>query len=420
MRKLLDENIQLPEEELPGLPVIENATFTTCFTESRVMGSLQPLMDYVRERNYEGNDLFDGLNSLLFRATPFYNSQLFRLAVIQFCKISPINFRSLMMVPSGFNPKGGALFLLGNLNLLRHTGQELYANEAYILFQRLKHARIFRKTGSGWGYNFDWQARAFFVPQGTPNVVTSVYVGRALLEYHKQFNDDEALEMALSIVDFILDEMIKHEDAETLCFNYIPGKDAEVHNANLLAASYLAQAMRYLPEARQETIRQKILKATRFSVADINPDGSWPYGTKPFHRWVDNFHTAFNIESLLIISTALDSDELTPVLIQVLDYYLSHLFTEDGLPKYYNNKLYPIDVHVLAEVIVLLQVLRKSNRAWFPDAMRKLERVMLDLVERFQDPKGYFYYQRTAKGWNKIPYIRWGQAWMFYALSSCL
>lgn len=420
MQKLWGNDTSTPEADLLSIPVIEDATFSSCFTEGRVMASLEPLMDYVRERNYEGIDLFDGLNSLLFRATPFYGSRLFRLAVIQFCKNSPINLRPLLMVPSGFNPKGGALFLLGNINLLRHTGKELYANEAYILFQRLKHTMLPRKTGNAWGYNFDWQARAFFVPQGTPNVVTSVYVGRALLEYHRQFNDAEALEMALGIVDFILDEMIHHEDASNLCFNYIPGKDAEVHNANLLAASFLAQTLRYLPEHRRSAVAQKVLKATRFSVADVNPDGAWPYGTKPFHRWVDNFHTAFNIESLVIISTMLDTDEFMLILIKVLEYYLSHLFTEEGLPKYYSNKLYPIDVHVIAEAIVLLQFLRKSNMAWFPDTMRKIERVMLDLVEHFQDPKGYFYYQRSAQGWNKIPYIRWGQAWMFYALSACL
>lgn len=421
MQNLLDNKGMLPEDDLLFAPMVqEPSTFTSCFTEANVMPSLERLVNYVRERNYEGIDLFDGLNSLLFRATPLYKNRFFRLALIQFCKRSSINFRPLFMVPGGFNPKAGALFLMGNINLLRHTGQEVYANEAYILFQRLKHVCIKRKGGIGWGYNFDWQARAFFVAQGTPNMVTSVYVGRALLAYHKQFNDTEALDMALKISSFILDEMIHYEDATTLCFNYIPGKDAEVHNASLLAAAYLAQTLPYVPEARQAVLREKILKATRFSVADIDPNGAWPYGTKPFHRWVDNFHTGFNIESLVTISLMLETDEFMPALLKVLEYYLAHLFTPEGVPKYFNNALYPIDIHVLAEAVVLWQILRKSNMAWFPEQMAKIERVMLDLVDRFQDPKGFFYYQRTAHGWNRIPYMRWGQAWMVYALSSCL
>jgi len=30
---------------------------------------------------------------------------------------------------------------------------------------------------------FDWQARAFFVPVGTPNMVTTVFVANAFLDY---------------------------------------------------------------------------------------------------------------------------------------------------------------------------------------------------------------------------------------------
>ncbi len=425
MRKLLEDNgsnlgVEPLNEQWPE-PMEEPAILPSCLHQGTLMQPLQKLIRYVRDRNYEGIDLFDGLNSLLFKFTPLYQSRLFRLALIQFCKLSPINFRPLLLVKGGFNPKAGALFLMGNLNLFRSTGQEVYANDAYILFQRLKHIGIPRKVGLGWGYNFDWQARAFFVPQGTPNMVTSVYVGRALLDYHHQFNDAEALQMAIQISAFILDEMIQYEDVTTLCFNYIPGQNAEVHNANLLAASYLAQVLPYVSPERQAEMRQKVLKSTRFSVEDIKVDGAWPYGTKPFHRWVDNFHTGFNIESLVTISVLLETDEFIPILMKVLEYYLMHLFTEEGIPKYYNQSVYPIDVHVLAEAIVVFQLLRNCNMAWFPVRILKLERAMLDLVDVFQDPeKGYFYYQKTYRSWNKISYMRWGQAWMFYALSSCL
>jgi hypothetical protein len=38
-------------------------------------------------------------------------------------------------------------------------------------------------------------------------------------------------------------------------------------------------------------------------------------------------------------------------------------------------------------------------------------------IANMQDEKGYFYYQKGRWITNKIPYIRWSQAWMFYALS---
>lgn len=423
MKNLLNDNSEMEADSFSEFQTMADETpySSSVFNRSRILAPLNQLMAYVQKRNYEGHDLFDGLNSRLFRYLPVYKSSYFRLALIQLCKKSPINLRSVFMVPEGFNPKGGALFLMGHLNLLRNTGKENNENEAYLLFQRLKRLAIPCKVGNAWGYNFDWQARAFFVPEGVPNLVTSVYVGRAMLEYYDQFGDPEALELALGVTDFILDEMIKDEDDSFLCFNYIPGKDAEVHNANLLGASYLAQTLAYFPKSRQTLIREKCLKSVRFSLLDIAADGSWPYGTKPFHRWVDNFHTAFNIESLIYITVHLQTDELLPVLEQITEYYLFNLFTEEGIPKYFNHQLYPIDIHVIAETIVLFQRLKKHQLLFYPERIAQIEQTLMSLLEAFQDKEGFFYYQKLPRGqWNRIPYIRWGQAWMFYALSSCL
>lgn len=408
--KMMDQDLKLASGILPQSPL--NA--------DNLVSKISAVLQYVQASNYEGHDLFDGLNSQLFKASPLYKSRLFRLALIQFCKKSPVDLRTPLAVSKGFNAKGGALFLMGVINLFQVTGKEVYSNEAYILFQRLRHTVLQRRVGNAWGYNFDWQARAFFVPEGTPNLVTSVYVGRALLAYFKAFNDPEALELALGITDFILNEMVKFEDENFACFNYIPGEDAEVHNASLLGAAYLSEAFDYLPEIRREAIKNKILKAARFATLDINPDGSWPYGTQPFHRWVDNFHTAFNIESLYSIQKHLKTDEFSIVLQQVTAYYLEHLFTQDGLPKYYNTALYPIDVHVVAESIVLTRLLRLMGYEGQGDRRLVIENTLLTLCNEFQDTRGYFYYQKKARGWNRIPYIRWGQAWMFYAMSCCL
>jgi hypothetical protein len=41
----------------------------------------------------------------------------------------------------------------------------------------------FGYAGSSWGYNFDWQARAFYVPVGKQNIVTTVFAANAFLNY---------------------------------------------------------------------------------------------------------------------------------------------------------------------------------------------------------------------------------------------
>ena len=41
-------------------------------------------------------------------------------------------------------------------------------------------------------------------------------------------------------------------------------------------------------------------------------------------------------------------------------------------------------------------------------------------IDNMQDQNGFFYHQKWPFLTNKIPYLRWGQAWMMFALSSLM
>ena len=41
-------------------------------------------------------------------------------------------------------------------------------------------------------------------------------------------------------------------------------------------------------------------------------------------------------------------------------------------------------------------------------------------LQNLCDRRGYFYHQKMRVGRNKIPYMRWGQAWMLLALATFL
>jgi hypothetical protein len=47
-----------------------------------------------------------------------------------------------------------------------------------------------------------------------------------------------------------------------------------------------------------------------------------------------------------------------------------------------------------------------------------LKNIVNWVIEHFQDRKGFFYYQKHKYIINKISYMRWAQAWAFYALST--
>ena len=144
------------------------------------------LDSYCRKANYKGWDLFDGLNSRLFKKSFFYKSEVFRLAWIQLFKRSPINFRCCAFVPKDHNAKGLGLFVSG-LAALQRT------EEAKTLLDKLKCMKCDGFEGISWGYNFPWQARAFYVPVGTPNMVTTVFVANAFLDYFDKTGKEEYL-----------------------------------------------------------------------------------------------------------------------------------------------------------------------------------------------------------------------------------
>ncbi|MDQ3908548.1 MAG: hypothetical protein M3268_09420, partial [Acidobacteriota bacterium] len=150
----------------------------------RRTASLEQVFDslaaWCRARDYAGHDPFDALNSRLFQSTPLARSRFARLAWTQAFKRSPVNLRRIARVPAERNAKGTALFALSCLSRARTRDVDTEARgealrEATTLIDDLVNARIETKHGVAWGYNFDWQARAFFAPRGTPTVVPTAF-----------------------------------------------------------------------------------------------------------------------------------------------------------------------------------------------------------------------------------------------------
>jgi len=383
-----------------------------------LIDAIKYLYSYCQEENYKGWDLFDGLNSKIFKCSPFYRAQILRLAWIQFLKRSPVNFRRITLVPKDYNAKGLALFASG----LVSSGK---MEEAKSILEQLKEMRCSGYAGISWGYNFDWQARAFYVPVGTPNMVTTVFVANAFLDYlsapqrnglgipqGKDYTDSRAkgyLDLAVSACEFILSDLILFEEENKLCFAYIPGEEARVHNANMLGAALLARVYSY---TGGQDYLEKSKKAMNYSVSALNQDYSWPYGELLHHQFVDNFHTGFNLVALKDWMNLTGEDIWDEELKNAYKYFLDTFWLEDGCPKYYHNSLYPIDIHCSAQGIVTCLKMREYDDRGLPMA-KKIARWA---IAHMQDKAGYFYYQKTRWYTNKISYMRWSQAWMFYAL----
>ena len=370
---------------------------------------LDTLLENIEKDKYKGWDIFDGLNSRVFKSTPFYKSKLLRLIWIQIFKRSPINFRKLTMVPKGYNSKGLALFIQGLVNLYNTEKRAKYLDKAYQLAEIIISQKPNDRDYFCVGYNFFWEARAFSVPAFTPNVIVSSFVGQAFLDLYRLDNNSKWLNLAKDIAKFIELELILYKSKDTIFFGYIPGEDVKVHNANLMGARLYAR-LYYITDNPQ--YKNYALKSARYSVEAQRNDGAWYYGEEDHHRWIDNFHTGFNLVSINDIQKHLGINYWDKNLEDGLKYHIENHYLDDMTPKYYNNKLYPIDIHNFAQGLDTLLTF-----GYLQDA-KKLLYKSLDFM--WDNNKSYFYYQKNKYYTNKINYIRWSQAWMFFALSKYL
>ena len=384
----------------------------------------QDLWQWCREQGFAGYDPYDGLNSRWFQATPLKRSRFARLAWTQFHKRSPVNFRSLVRVPRERNAKGIALFALAALAEYRRRQTKEAEIEARELLDDLMWMRLKGFKGAAWGYNFDWQSRSFFAPRGTPTVVPTAFAARALCEAAEVLGHEEYLPFARTICDFILNDLNRSEETEgEVCFSYSPLDQTRVLNASLLAGETLARVGKL---AGEPSLCDWAMRAARYAIRRQRADGSWAYGGDDYQSWADSFHTAFILGSLSRIIDAVGSepgvvatgliDELDNTLRRGYEFWQERFFLADGWPKYYPDRLYPADAHSAASAIVTLVELRGR----IPGTMILAEKVANWTLENLRDQNGFFQYQRRRFHTVRIPYMRWSQAWMAYALARLL
>jgi hypothetical protein len=274
--------------------------------------------------------------------------------------------------------------------------------------------------GACWGYNFDWQSRSFFIPRGTPTIVPTAFAARALCEAAEVLSRDEYLPFARTICDFILNDLNRSEEAkDEVCFSYSPTDRTRVFNASLLAGEVLATVGRLQAEV---TLIEWAGAAGLYAVRRQKQDGSWLYGADSHQLWADNFHTAYMLTSLSRIMEAESvpgavaigqADQFSNSLRHGYDYWAERFFLKDGWPKYYPDRLYPADIHSTASAIVALVELRGQ----IPGTMLLAEQIAEWAIANLRDEGGFFYYQRRRFFKVRIPYLRWSQAWMIYALA---
>jgi hypothetical protein len=158
------------------------------------------------------------------------------------------------------------------------------------------------------------------------------------------------------------------------------------------------------------------LSAARYSASQQREDGGWDYGEAPKQRWIDNFHTGYNLCALQDIGRYAETTEFESRIRRGLDFYKTHFFLEDGSVKYFHDRVFPIDAHCIAQSMITLIALRDLD----PDNVPLAHSVLDWAMQHLWDDRGFFYYRTLRLCTIRTSYMRWTQSWMFLALCTLL
>lgn len=377
--------------------------------------SLNKLIDWCEKQEFMGYDPYDTLNSPL-------NFKIFGKwgppVAIQLQKRNPVNARPILGIKKGHNPKGMGLFLKAYSILYQKTGGSKYLAKANWIFNWLNTNYSKGYSGKCWGYNFDWASPGSYLPAYTPSVVVTSFVIDGVYNYYLATGNHQAIEIIHSAANYITKDIPITELPTGISFAYTHLSKGCCYNASLLAAEVLAKSDSVAKKVEHTNL---IRSAVDFVLSKQKEDGEWWYSYNPEKNTESkqiDFHQGFVLVSLENLKTlTLQNHSVLPTAIEKgLAYYRKVQFFDNGRTMWRIPKKWPVDIHNLSQGIITFSRLNHYDAAYQPFA----KTIAKWTIDNMQDKSGYFYYRKTPLFMNKIPYIRWSQAWMLLALSELL
>jgi hypothetical protein len=379
--------------------------------------SLSNLEQWLERNGWRGYDPYDAKGTALFIQTYRLGQWSDTLrhvyeALLRLERRYPRLLRHLLFVKKQVNPKAMGLFGKAYLKLFHLTGESCYSHKAESCLEWLRQNRSVGYRNFCWGYPFDWQSR-ILIPRGTCSSVVSATVADAFWEHYLQTGASESLDVCLSVCEFFLSDLkIDRISNSEICFSYTPLDNFHVHNANLFVAEFL---VRVGEETNNDELVDLGLQAMNYTLNEQNPDGSFCYSGAIDQQpcVVDHYHTGFVLRCLYNLFAATQNSDILDSLKLCYTHYIKRFFDASGAPRFTPDRTHPIDIHSCSEAILCLTTLSPI----FPDARVLALQTARWTISNMQDGHGFFYHRMWHnRRVSKMPYIRWGQAWMLLAL----
>jgi len=381
---------------------------------------------WIEHNGFAGWDPYDlGQAKLLSRFRedkPKIHHKFIRRMIFGLGGIFPFFTRKLFGVKSQVNAKAMGLLLAGYSNMYIATNDQHYLDQAKKYAKWLMCNGGRKYSGHNWGYPFDWRS-VTFIPHGTPSSVVTSIVGDGFYLLYKATNETRYLEICKEICCFFVNDLKKTVNhPEQICFSYTPIDDFQVHNANLFVGEFL---VRIGKETGEQKWYETGLKCGNFALAEQHNDGYLPYWSlaqTDSHNGgkihTDHYHSGFEIRMLYRLWKLTGMEKFKAAYLKYYSWYQSRMFTSDGRVKNGPESYYPVNIHSIAEGILCKAVLFEDH----PDEFQQLKHIIYWGEKNMEYADGEYVYMIKKNPiigeWHlRIPMLRWGQAWMFRALS---
>lgn len=373
------------------------------------------LYNYIITNGWYGYDPYDGLNC---KIASLSKNKLFSICLIQFNKTSPINFRRVLRIKKGIDIKGMGLLARSLLKLYKSTGNDKFLKDARFCLEFLKMNSLKADYGNYcWsGHYFRFQSINSRLAPNIPDIISTVVCALAFLEDYEVTNSKVSLDIARSSSDFIINKLYRENVGPY--FKYTPVSDPRivVYNASTHGAMLLSKINEYINNDDYVNISRNVFD---YIISKQKENGMWFYSeTEDRERMQIDFHQGFILDSLFdfMKHTDLAQNKYRRSLMAGAEFYKNMQFLPNGRCKYRWPRTYPIDIHNQAQGVITFSKLGEINDEYLIFA----EKIAEWTITHMQDKKGYFYYQKWPLITNKIPYMRWSQAWMMLAFTTLL
>lgn len=379
-----------------------------------IVRSLRRNERWIRENRWTGWDPYDGFESPKMRK--FKSTRWLGGMVQQIMRFNPFNLRDMLGIPKMRNSKSLALFAMAYLNMWTIWRKRQYLRNANWLLSMLEKQSVPGFSGMCWGYPFDWYSQSFHLPANRPNVAATCFAIKAFLMKYRLENEERYLRMAGLGCEFMLKDLDRTLEKEgNLCLSYTPYDKTRVFNVNSMAAGVLADTGLLTDNIEMVGTSKKIV---RYVLENQRPNGAWYYGYDEDGKLMNliDFHQGFLLDGLFEYVRATNDQKTMGAVSKGLEYYRKEQFLDDGRARWRGAQMYPIDIHNQAQGIITFSNLSGLS----DDNLRFAETIARWTITNMQDPDGHFHYLKYRLFSNKIPYMRWSQAWMMYALTNLL